>query len=170
MTADNDTAREPTLFSAVLTPHRSLGPAGFLVLMAFFAALSFAAGVSFLALGAWPVFGFFGLDVALLYLFFRLNYRDAAAYEEVRVTASELTLRKVSRRGEVRVWTLNPLWARLERDVHAEFGVQGLFLVSHGRRVALAGFLGAQEKESFADALSAALFAARRGPAQPAVA
>ena len=45
MTDGNAEAMEPTLFSAVLTPHRSLGAAGFLALMALLSALSFAAGL-----------------------------------------------------------------------------------------------------------------------------
>jgi uncharacterized membrane protein len=109
------------------------------------------------------VIGFFGLDVLLLYWAFRINYRDATAYEEVRVTPTELTMRKVSRRGEVREWILNPVWARLDRETHEEFGIQQLFLVSHGKRLAIASFLGPHEKESFARALTAALGAARRG-------
>ena len=95
---------------------------------------------------------------------FRLNYRAAKAYEEVTVTPSELTVRKVSPRGRISEWTLNPLWVRLDRVVHAEFGIERLFLVSHGRRLAIAGFLGPQEKESFASALSNALGEAKRGP------
>ena len=70
----------------------------------------------FLLAGAWPVFGFFGLDVLLVYWAFRLNYRSAKAYEQVTVTPSELTVRKVSHHGRVSEWTLNPLWVRLERD------------------------------------------------------
>jgi uncharacterized membrane protein len=118
----------------------------------------------FLLLGAWPVFGFFGLDVLAVYWAFRVNYRSARAYEQVTVTPSELTVRKVSHHGRIREWTLNPLWVRLDRVVHAEFGIERLFLVSHGRRLAIAGFLGPQEKETFALALSTALGAAKRGP------
>ena len=70
----------------MLTPHRSLGPTGFLILMAVLGGVSFAAGIVFLLVGAWPVFGFFGLDVLLIYCAFRLNYRAARAYEEVTVT------------------------------------------------------------------------------------
>ena len=163
MIRDNDATAEPTLFSAIITPHRSLSGAGFVIVMVAFGAVSFAAGVFFLMLGAWPVLGFFGLDVVLLYAAFRLNYRQAAAYEEVRVTPSALTMRQVSRRGQVREWTLNPVWARLDRETHEEFGLQRLFLVSHGKRLSIASFLGPREKESFADALAAALGAARRG-------
>jgi uncharacterized membrane protein len=155
---------EPRIFSAVITPHRSLSPRGFLILMLCLGAVSFVSGVVFVSMGAWPVCGFFGLDVRLVYVAFRANFRAARAYEEVTITASELTVRKVSQRGGVREWTLNPLWVRLERIVHEEFGIERLFLVSQGRRLSIAGCLGAHEKKSLAKALSAALGEAKRGP------
>jgi uncharacterized membrane protein len=164
MPADNDRTREPTIFSAVLTPHRSLSRGGFIVLMLVLGGISFATGMVFLLAGAWPVFGFCGLDVLLVYLAFQVSYRRAKAYEQVTVTPSELTVRKVSHHGRISEWTLNPLWVRLDRVVHAEFGIERLFLVSHGRRLAIAGFLGPDEKASFALALSAALGEAKRGP------
>jgi uncharacterized membrane protein len=164
MSSDNDPGQEPTLFSAVITPHRSLSRKGFVLFMLVLGLASFATGMAFLLAGAWPVFGFCGLDVLLVYFAFRLNYRAGKAYEEVTITPSELTVRKVSPRGRISEWTLNPLWVRLDRVVHAEFGIERLFLVSHGRRLAIAGFLGPQEKESFALALSTALGEAKRGP------
>jgi len=168
MTPDNDPAREsraePTIFSAVLTPHRSLGRRGFLLLMLVLGSISFTTGMVFLLAGAWPVFGFCGVDVLLVYWAFRVSYRRGRAYEQVTVTPSELTVRQVSHRGGIREWTVNPLWVRLDRVVHAEFGIERLFLVSRGRRLAIAGFLGPQEKESFAHALTHALGEAKRGP------
>ena len=143
----------PSLFAARLTPHRSLSRAGFLLLMAVLGGISFAAGMVFLVLGAWPVFGFFGLDVLLVYWAFRANYRDARAYEDVMVTTSELRVRKVSPRGQVSEWVFNPLWAKLDYEIDEEFGLQRLYLVSRGRRLPIASFLPPQEKESF-----------RRGP------
>jgi uncharacterized membrane protein len=167
---DHGRAVDAKIFSAVLTPHRSLGPTGFLILMLCLGGLSFISGVIFVSLGAWPVFGFFGLDVLLVYFAFRANYRTARAYEEVTVTASELTVRKVNHRGGVREWTLNPVWVRLERIVHEEFGIERLFLVSHGRRLGIAGFLGPAEKASFARALTNALGEAKRGPTRTTIA
>jgi uncharacterized membrane protein len=164
MDADNDPNSEPTIFSAVITPNRSLDRVGFVVLMGLVCFVSFVAGIVFLIAGAWPVVGFFGLDVALLYWAFKLNYAHAAAYEEVIVTAAELKLRKVSHRGKAREWTLNPLWTKLEREAHADFGLLRLFLVSRGRRFLVANFLAPEERESFAAALSAALNEAKRGP------
>src|SRR5580692_10223282 len=113
-----DSSVDPKIFSAVLTPHRSLGPTGFLIFMLCIGGLSFVSGVIFVMLGAWPIFGFFGLDVLLVYLAFRANYRTARAYEEVTVTATELTVRQVNQKGGVREWTLNPVWVRLDRTVH----------------------------------------------------
>jgi uncharacterized membrane protein len=164
MTDRNAPDPEPPLFSAIITPHRSLSGYGFLVLMIAMSVVSFAAGMVFLLMGAWPVFGFFGLDVLLVYWAFRINYRRALAYEEVMVTASELRVRKVSHRGRTAEWTFNPLWVRLDRDVHAEFGIERLFLVARDRRLPIAGFLSPPEKESFAAALTAAIGEAKRGP------
>jgi uncharacterized membrane protein len=163
MTADNAHDLEPTIFSAVITPHRSLGSVGFLVLMIAFGGVSFITGVAFLLMGAWPVFGFFGLDVLLLYWAFKLNYRHAAAYEEVTVTPVALTVRKVSHRGRAREWVLNPLWVKLDKVVHEEFGIERLFLVSRGKTLAIAGFLNPDEKASFAKALGNAIAEAKRG-------
>jgi uncharacterized membrane protein len=164
MTADNANQLEPTIFSAVITPHRSLGNVGFLVLMIAFGAVSFVTGVAFLLMGAWPVFGFFGLDVLLLYWAFRLNYRHASAYEEVKVTPSRLTVRKISHHGHAREWVLNPLWVKLDKESHEEFGIERLFLVSRGKQLAIASFLGPDEKASFAKALANAIVEAKRGP------
>ena len=161
---DTPSSTEPTIFAAVITPHCPLSSTGFLIFMLCIGGASFVSGVVFLLLGAWPVFGFLGLDVLLVYWAFRSNFRAARAYEEVKVTATELTVRKVNQRGGVREWTLNPVWVQLDRSVHEEFGIVRLFLVSRGRRLLIAGFLNPDEKKSFASALSAALGEARRGP------
>jgi uncharacterized membrane protein len=162
MTVDNNEL-EPTIFSAVITPHRSLGRIGFLVLMVAFGAVSFLAGLAFLIDGAWPVFGFFGLDVLLLYWAFRLNYRHAKAYEEVAVTCSRLTVRKVNHRGRVREWVLNPLWVKLDKVAHEDYGIERLLLISRGKQLAIASFLSPDEKASFAQQLGNALSEAKRG-------
>jgi uncharacterized membrane protein len=167
MTAGNDfdpALPQPELFSALLTPHRSLNRTGFLVLMGFLSVVSFAAGLAFLLMGAWPVFGFFGLDMLAIYWAFRINFRRAQACEEISVTPSELRLRRVSHRGHAVEFVLNPLWVRLDQKIDAEFGVERLYLVSKGRRVSIGSFLGPDEKASFAKALLAALHTAKRGP------
>ncbi|MGO4713621.1 DUF2244 domain-containing protein [Bradyrhizobium sp. 2TAF24] len=160
---DHDTMNA-VVFAARLEPHRSLNRTGFLVLMGFVSAVSFAAGLAFLLMGAWPVFGFFGLDVLVIYWAFRVNFRRAAAYEEVRLTYGELRLRRVSHRGQTLEWAFNPLWLSIQQESHEEFGVEHLYLVARGRRIGIASFLSPEEKGSFYKALTAALQEARRGP------
>ena len=166
MTAGNDfdPDPQPELFSALLTPHRSLNRTGFVMVMAFIGLISFAAGLAFLLMGAWPVLAVFGLDVLAIYWAFRVNFRRARATEEISVTPSELRVRRVSHRGHVVEFVLNPLWVRLDQVAHEEYGIEKLYLVSKGRHLAIASFLGPEEKSSFAKALTAALQAARRGP------
>jgi uncharacterized membrane protein len=166
MTAGNDfdPDAQPEIFSALLTPHRSLNRAGFLAVMAFVTFVSFVAGLAFLLMGAWPVLGVFGLDVLAIYWAFRVNFRRAKASEEILVTPSELRVRRISHRGHVVEFVLNPLWVRLDQISHAEYGIEKLYLVSKGRHFSIGSFLGPDEKASFAKALTAALQAAKRGP------
>ncbi|WP_407177732.1 DUF2244 domain-containing protein [Bradyrhizobium sp. STM 3562] len=173
MTAGNDfdpDTADPELFRALLTPHRSLNRTGFVLVMVLVSAISFAAGMVFLLMGAWPVFGFFGLDVLAIYWAFKINFRRAQACEQISITPSELRLRRVSHRGHVSEWVFNPLWVRLDRETHEEFGIEHLYLSSKGHRVAIGSFLGPDEKASFSKALIAALNAARRGPSYNPVA
>ena len=161
---DFDDPPEPKIFSALLRPHRSLHRIGFLVLMGFVSAVSFVAGLAFLLMGAWPVLGFFGLDVLVIYWAFRVNFRSAGATEDIVMTPSELRVRRVSHRGHEVEFVFNPLWVQLDQKTHAEFGVEKLYLASRGRKISVGSFLGADEKASFAKALGAALHAAKRGP------
>ncbi|MCB1497962.1 MAG: DUF2244 domain-containing protein [Bauldia sp.] len=167
MTTGNVTGeigKEP-IFAARLTPHRSLSPTGFVLVMLALVSCSFTAGLAFWMMGAWPVVGFFGLDILLVQLAFRMNYRAARASEDVVVFPDRLMVRRTSPSGRATEFSLNPYWARLELDRHPEIGVTGVNLTSHGRRYPIAGFLGPHERESFALALSAALARARAYPA-----
>src|SRR5690348_16911429 len=156
LTAMDDPLRpSPVFFDAVLYPHRSLPPRGFLVLMLALGAVSFAAGVSFVLIGAWPIFGYFGLDVLLVYLAFRASYRSARMHEWVRLTGDLLTVERVSQRGERRRWQFQPFWLRVTLEEHDE--TNRLVLASHGRELTVGGFLGPQERKNLAAALKDAL-------------
>ena len=152
------------LFTATLSPYRSLSRRGFNTLMAFFGVISFTAGMIFVNMGAWPVFGFFGLDVLLVYLAFRRNYMDARAIEQIDLSPAVLLVRKVSALGRETEYSFNPYWTRLIVDRRSH-GIAGLSLVSSGRRLAIGTFLGPNERVPFANALQSALSAARAIPA-----
>lgn len=147
-------------FDAVLMPHRSLGPRGFLILMAAVCVISFGAGLAFFLSGAWPVIGFFGIDVALIYLAFRINYRRARQYERVRLSPEQLRIDKVSHHGRARAYIFQPFWAAVEIQQPAEADTP-LHIASHGRRLRVGSFLSAEERVEFARALREALIQAR---------
>jgi len=154
------------IFSARLTPYRSLGPRGFVALMAVVSLICFVGGLAFWSIGAWPIVGFFGLDVAIVYLAFRASYAQARAFEEVRLSSEALVIRKVSARGQASEVSYNPAWARLVVEREEDEGVVRLSVTSHGRTTELGGFLDPDGRESFGRALGAALAAARAdGPA-----
>jgi uncharacterized membrane protein len=152
------------LLSVRLKPHRSLSRRNFRFLMAFFTAASFFSSLPFILLGAWPIAGFFAMNVAIFYVAFRINFRAARAYEDLEITFFELLLAKVSAKGQRAEWRFNPSFVRLEQDRHAEFGTQRLALVSRGRAVEIAAFLGPAAKSDLAASVSRALADARRGP------
>ena len=147
-----------TSFAAILTPHRSLGPKGFAVLMSAVCMVSFGTGLLFYLIGAWPVVGFMGLDVALIYIAFKLNYRAARLYETVDLTPNTLTVTRVQPSGKVESWNFNPYWVRLRLEDRIGRSSE-LSIASHGKRLVFATFLTDPEREDFAQALSAAISA-----------
>ncbi|MBL8846299.1 MAG: DUF2244 domain-containing protein [Hyphomicrobium zavarzinii] len=153
---------DASLFRAILHPHRSLGPKGFLILMIGIGAVSFVTGLVFLLLGAWPVMGFFGLDVLLVYIAFKLNYRAARAYELVELTPHALKLTQISASGKSKSFEFNPYWVRVLFTERPDGG-NNLKLVSHGRELEFGRLLNDDERRDFAEALSSALDAARVG-------
>jgi uncharacterized membrane protein len=155
---DSDAA----LFTARITPQRSLSPRGVAMVLAFAALVSFTISLPFVLLGAWPIAGFFGIDVLLLWWAFRLQAKEARAYEEIVVSRPALTVRRVNAVGLAREARFNPAWVRLRRDVHAEFGVERLSLDEGRRSVEIARHLGRGEKGEFARALQSGIDAARR--------
>ncbi|WP_448192114.1 DUF2244 domain-containing protein [Azospirillum sp. sgz301742] len=153
-------------FDAVLHPHRSLGRRGFFILMTVFAGASTAISLAFYLLGAWPVVGFFGLDVLLLWWAFRANYRAARLYERVRLTEDELTVQRVAWKQPDRRWSFQPYWLRVSMDDPPEHESQ-VTLSSHGRTLTVGSFLTPDERLEFANALRGALRVWRRAPCAP---
>ncbi len=153
---------EPPAFRAVLTPHRSLSPRGFLIFMACLGGASFLAGIVFILIGAWPVMGFLGLDVGIVYLAFRLNYRAGRAHELVEVTPDLLTVTHVSPSGRRKTFTCNPYWARVNLRTWPD-GRADLSILAQGAAHRFGLVLNNDERREFAVALKQALFDNRGG-------
>ena len=150
------TATGEVFFERVLLPHRSLPPAAFHVLMLLLGLVSLAMGIGFLLLGAWPICGFFGLDVAAVYVAFRLSYRSARQREILRLAGDDFTVEHVDIYGERRRWRFQPFWLRVVLEERPDESNR-LLLASHGRSLVIGDFLGAAVRRELAQNLRTAL-------------
>jgi uncharacterized membrane protein len=143
-------------FERVLLPYRSLPPRGFNILMLVLAGISIAVGTLFISLGAWPVCGFFGLDVGLVYLAFRLSYRSARQRETLRLADDELTVERIGVRGDRRLWRFQPFWVRVVFEERPDESNR-LALASHGQSLPIGTFLPPPVRREVASTLRDAL-------------
>ncbi len=151
-------------FDATLSPHRSLSPQGFLVLMSAIAGGGFLIGFGFFLAGAWPVAGFCGLEIALVYLAFKLNYRDSRRREHLRLSRpGGLEVERVTPNGKASAVRLEPIWLKVEIDEPPEPDSQ-LRLTAHGKALVVGSFLSVGERVELAHALREALMRYRGGP------
>ena len=146
----------PPFFERVLLPHRSLPSRNFHMLMGLLGLVSVAAGVGFVAVGAWPVIGFFGLDVALVYLAFRLNYRTARQSETIRLADDAFSVERVSVRGERRNWRFQPFWVKVILEERPDASNR-LLVASHGRSLVIGDFVPPAARRELATTLLDAL-------------
>jgi uncharacterized membrane protein len=144
-------------FAASLVPHRSLSPEGFRWLIRGAIAANLLIGLPMLLFGAWPVLGFMGLDVLLLWWLFKRSYLDARRSETLVLTDRELIVDRVAPDGEREQHRLDAYWLRVDWDAATE----RLALVSRGNRVVIGRFLAPAERERVAGELKAALSALR---------
>jgi uncharacterized membrane protein len=144
------------VFERVLSPHRSLPPHGFYVLMAVLGLSSLAVGIGFVSVGAWPVIGFFGLDVALVYIAFRLNYRSARRRETIRLAGDVFTVERVSARGELRAWRFQPFWLRVTLEERGDEWNR-LRVASHGRSLVIGDIVTPAARRELAVSIREAL-------------
>jgi uncharacterized membrane protein len=150
----------PILFDAVLEPHRALPRSGFIVVMLAAGVITLGIGIFFLALGAWPVFGFLGLDLLLLWLAFKLNARALRIVERICITPEKVLVTRQRPRGQ-ESWEFNPYWLNVRLNESAD-GKGALHLSSHGFSLSLGAFLVAEERHALAESLRQALADLRR--------
>jgi uncharacterized membrane protein len=155
----NDPAAPAVHFATSLVPHRSLSPHGFKWLIRVAVLANLAIGLPLMIFGAWPVLGFMGLDVWLLWWLFKRSYLDARRSESLVLTDRELIVERVAPDGEREQHRLDAYWLRIELFGEAE----RLVAISRGNRLVIGRFLAPSERERVAEELKAAL-AAMRAP------
>lgn len=154
---NQNSSESPDLFFDVeLRPYRSLGPVGFFLLMLIIVSVSFIAGLFFVSKGAWPVMGFFGLDVLAIYLAFKFNYRSGKIAEFLQLTNNELIITRVEPSGKTNKWNFHPSWIKVQIKEYSNQNNR-LILSSHGSAIQIGSFLSSSERREIANELKNAL-------------
>jgi uncharacterized membrane protein len=148
------------ILDAVLRPNPPADPRVLRGILIAVVLMNLAIGLYFVLHGAWPIFPFMGLDVALLTWAFRASTRAAKRYERVTLTHENLLIARHSAKGGATQIALNPYWVRVDYDDPPEQWSK-LLLKSHGKSVQVGSFLSPAARHDFADRLKSALRAAR---------
>ena len=155
-------SQEKLLFSAILTPYRALCFTSFQILILILGLTFFLIGTIFVYLGAWPVMGFLGLEIFLIWGAFRLNYFVAREYETVAVYPNEIFVRGISSTGKVNEFRFNPRWVHLIIERMNDDKIRQIKLICHGKGCLIGRFLNPEDLESFAAAFGNAISLARK--------
>jgi len=139
-----------------LRPNQSGSLRGIHIIIGFLLFVFIPTGVIFSLIGAWPVFGFMGAELLLLYVALRVNQRASKASERLELTDSSFTVNRTDAKGHQIVWQFQPQWLRVEFQMPNEF-VAHLSVNSKGHRLNLGQFLSPSEKSDVADHLKGAL-------------
>ena len=151
-----DTQEQTIYLDATLRPHRSLDQRGFLIVMVAIGVCRFLIGLAFFLAGAWPVAGFCGLEIALVYIAFRLNFRDARRCEHLLMTDDGLHIVQTDPSGTIQHIRLEPSWLTVQMDDPPRHESQ-LILKSHGQGLEIGRFLQPYERFEVAQALRDAI-------------
>ena len=149
------------LFAATLTPNRSLSRRGFRIVIAVVAVLASIPALIFISLGAWPIVGFIGLGVLLIWLALRASMKNGRQHEEVTLWPDQLELRQVSARGTAQLLRFNPLAVKLVIDRDINERTTALHLRTSDSDIQIGAFLNPDDKASFAKVFGTALKKAR---------
>jgi uncharacterized membrane protein len=145
-------------WSVTLYPHRSLTREGFIAIMAILVALNFIGGMMFLLVGAWPITGFMGLDVLLMWWAFRKNFADARRAERIEIKDDQVILQRYSPAGQKEVMEFNRRWLSVDLEFDDAREIVGRLLLKYrGVVTEIGSFLGAEERQSLSKALRLAL-------------
>ena len=138
-----------------LWPYRSLSLRGFRILITILAGLMSFIGLGFYLLGAWPVVGFLGLEIIIIWYAFKWNYRSGQLVETVAITPQQVDIIRTDWRGRSRTICLNGVWIKAELDTKEKKKCR-LYLRHHANKLEIGEFMPPAEKPSLAVALNEA--------------
>lgn len=149
------------LFAATLTPNRSLSRRGLRIVVAATVVFVSIPAMILFSLGAWPVVGFMGLDVLLIWWALSNSRQDGRKYEQITLWSDQLELKQVSGRGREQLKRFNPFHVKLVIDRDINERTTALHLRTADSDTEIGAFLSPDDKASFAKVFGTALKKAR---------
>jgi uncharacterized membrane protein len=149
-------ASEAPFFQAIVRPHRSLSRKGVAIVICCMLLGSLSITCLMVSLGAWPVIGFNGADIALAIFLIWLNMRSASAVEIISLRNDLLEISRTDFRGRQEHVCLAPYWLNITLQERSGT-VPKLLLASGGGSTEIARQLGEAQKRDLAAALTRAL-------------
>ena len=135
-------------------PNNSLSPKGFFLLMAFITIPCLTIGIMFMVMGAWPVLGFMGLEVFLIYIFFKILFHKNNFYEHIILDTKHFNIFYNNKNKTIDTIVLEPTWLQVKLNKTEK----SLFVLTHGKIIELGKCLAFKEKVSLAKTIDDALF------------
>jgi uncharacterized membrane protein len=153
---------------AEIRPHRSLSQRGFIILISIVTALNCASAAVFLAMGAYFVPMFLGLDVLAVVAAFMASFAATRRIERVRVTDRSVSITRETPNQSTLVWESPTAFTRVNLLTEDDQAID-LRVALSGRQEHVARALSPVERAQFARALEQAITTARRArfQAQP---
>lgn len=147
----NNNGKLKPLERLTIWPHRSLSSKGFVIVIAVLACLLSAIGIGFFLAGAWPVVGFLGLELLVVWGAFKLNYRAARVRENIETTTETLKIEHTDEHGNSALSEFPVGWLRVHLSPSVAPNIcaryrQRVILSSHGHETEIGAFLHPNEK------------------------
>ena len=157
-----DTAAQSSdrvLFQTELRPNRSSTPGAIRKLALVLCVALVPAGLIFVYVGAWPVFGFLGLEILALVALLNYHHKRSYVIERIAITINELRVERINPWGQRSKWSFKRHWLQVNLDESGQRDC-ALELRSHGRALVIGAFLAPDERRKVARRLRDALHAA----------
>ena len=136
-------------FAKELRPRQSCSPHMIQCLIIVSIVLVILTGLIFVYIGAWPVFGFIGLELLALNMLAYYHYRRGFIVEHIVITENNLRVVRTVPSGHEYTWTFRRHWLQVNlqdnnsKNSHLE-------LRSHGRAILIGSFLTPDERLNLA--------------------
>ena len=138
-----------TCFSKELRPRRSSSPQTVQCLVIVSIVLVVLIGLIFVYIGAWPVFGFLGLELITLSALLCYHYHQGFLVEHIVITENNLSVVRTAPSGQKHTWTAKHHWLQVNLQ-DKDYKSSQLELRSHGRSIFIGSFLTPRERLNLA--------------------